>query len=155
MTLAPGVPQTLVIPALGITAPVAPVGIDRQGEMTEPSDAHGVTWYKQGYMPGTMGNAVFAGHYTWLGKPGVFHDLTKLVVGDAIEVTNDQKQRLRFTVSSTEHFLTESAPGEAIFGKSDTAQLKLITCYGHWNHNAQQYQERYIVTARYTSETVL
>lgn len=153
MSLAPGVPLSLTIPKLNVRAPVSGVGIDSDGEMAEPLTAEGVTWYRRGYLPGAIGNAVFAGHYTWLGEAGIFHDLTKLVSGDEIHIDNDQGSRLRFVVTANEHFLTDSAPGEVIFGKSKAAQIKLITCYGRWQHDMQQYQERYVVTATYVGES--
>ena len=112
-------------------------------------------WYKFGYLPGALGNAVIAGHYLYQSRPAVFHALAKLTSGDEIRISNDQGATLYFTVRGSESFPAETAPHHEIFGKSQVAQLKLITCYGQWDQVKQQYKDRYVVTAQFVREELL
>lgn len=152
MSLTPSVPVRLAIPRLGVSTAVEQVGIDDRGEMSEPSNPAHAAWYKTGYVPGSLGNAVIAGHFTWLGKPSLFHGLPSLQTGDTLTVDNEHGSTLYFTVDAAERFVADDTPQVALFGSADTAQLKLITCYGRWDHATQRYTERYVVTARFTHE---
>ncbi len=77
--LEPGLPERLIIPALGINAAVAPVALDADGNMEAPGTAWGTTWYEPGPRPGEPGNAVIAGHVDFYGVgPAVFWSLRSL-----------------------------------------------------------------------------
>jgi hypothetical protein len=52
----------LAVPALGVDAPVEPVGIRDDGQMALPDDVDRLGWYRFGPVPGAEGSAVLAGH---------------------------------------------------------------------------------------------
>lgn len=153
MTLDPAPPVTLSIEKLGVTAQVDPVGLNAKGEMQEPAKSSNASWYKYGYMPGTLGNAVIAGHYTYLSKPSIFHGLDQLKPGDEVRVRNEHHKQLTFRVIGSAQYPTAEAPRDEIFGGSTKAQLHLITCFGAWDDAIQQYAQRLVVTAEFVSET--
>ena len=56
-------PVRLSVPARGIDAPLDPVGVEPEGEMTLPRDVDRVGWYRFGPAPGAAeGTVVLAGH---------------------------------------------------------------------------------------------
>src|SRR3972149_11086899 len=57
----------LVIPRIGVDAPVVTMGVDGNGVMQSPKGPEEVGWYDFTAQPGFGGNAVFGGH-------GDFHD---------------------------------------------------------------------------------
>lgn len=152
MSLNPGIPTRLLIDKIGVDANVEDVGINTLGEMEDPHTALDATWYKLGYLPGALGNAVIAGHYVYQSKPALFYRLHELAVGDSIMVQNDQRYTLQFRVTDAQHVQADAAPYNEIFGKSSNAQLRLVTCFGKWDKARQRYEERLIVTAAFIRE---
>src|SRR5687767_7843896 len=61
-------PARLMVPALGLNARIAPVGLSQSGEMDVPGSAGEVGWYDLGPRPGERGNAVLIGHNVWEGR---------------------------------------------------------------------------------------
>jgi hypothetical protein len=68
-------PTRLRIPALGIAARIAALGVAADGEMEVPADPHTVAWYEYGPSPGQDGSAVLAAHVDYSGARGVFFEL--------------------------------------------------------------------------------
>jgi LPXTG-site transpeptidase (sortase) family protein len=143
----------LSIPRFGIEAPVAKSGLLPDGEMEAPADAQTVSWYKYGYLPGSVGNAVFAGHNTFNNISGAFSNLYSLQAGDKIIVTNSEHNRLTFTVSQVHQYDAAAAPVIDIFGPAKKAQIRLITCAGEWNNMKKMFGDRIIVTAEFSGES--
>ena len=77
---APDPPVRVRLPALGVDAPVAPVGVDDRGRMAVPLDVATVGWYRFGSGPGaTEGSAVLSGHVDDREQGyGAFHKLGDL-----------------------------------------------------------------------------
>lgn len=148
-----GEPRLLRILALGIEAPVSHVGLNDNGEMAAPDNREGVVWYKFGYVPGALGNAVMAGHSTHKTGKGVFYDLKKLRAGDKIEV-HGPETALTFVVRSIEKYVADNNRHEELFGPSTTANLNLITCSGTWSTAAQRYDGRLVVRAQFEKEVL-
>src|SRR5687767_8881578 len=59
MSELPSRPVSLHIPSLKVTASVEPKGLNNLGEMDVPQKGDSISWYKFGYLPGALGNAVF------------------------------------------------------------------------------------------------
>lgn len=142
----PIVPQTLVIPKLGIEAVVEHLGKNAVGNMSVPKKYEDVSWYEPGYKPGEQGNAAIAGHVdNSLGLHGVFFNLKEIEVGDDVFVKDEAGNTLRFRVTDKKIYEYESAPLSDIFGKTEKKRLNLITCIGEWDSRAKTYRERLIV----------
>ena len=85
---APAPPVRVRLPALGVDAPVTPVGVDDRGRMDVPFDIRTVGWYRFGPGPGaTTGSAVLSGHVDDRDQGyGAFHRLGDLAPGDPVAV---------------------------------------------------------------------
>jgi sortase (surface protein transpeptidase) len=143
-------PQRLFIPAIGIDAPVEPVGLEPNGAMATPHGAINTGWFAPGARPGEPGNAVLAGHVDYRGVgPAVFYRLHRLRPGDAVWTTDEQGRRRRFIVEAIEQYRTETAPLERIFGATGEARLNLITCAGNFSSNSRSYDQRLVVYTRW------
>lgn len=153
MALSPSTPTTLRIDKLKINAPIEGVGINKDGEMVDPRTATDATWYRYGYLPGALGNAVLAGHYLYESKPALFYRLHELMPGDEVVISTDQQNNIAFRVTDSQHYNADTAPFAEIFGASKTSQLRLVTCYGAWDKARQRYVERLVVTAEFVKET--
>jgi len=152
--LAPQVPSLqpkaagwrLVIPRIGLEAPIERVGLDERGAMASPGNLDSVGWFKQGPSPGQPGDAVIAGHLGVPRQPGVFKDLRLLRPGDAIIVIWPDGRRVEFQVAASESLPLDAHP-PGVFAETGPPRLSLITCAGAWDRRQATYSERLIVTA--------
>ncbi len=135
----------LRIPAIGVSATVERVSVVEDGTRAVPKNEWNVGWYRGGYVPGTLGNAVMAGHLDWTNGPAVFWNLKRLKVGDTIYVTDSRKVERKFIVQRTVVYPFDQAPLDAIYGKSANANLNLITCAGKYDRALQNYDKRLVV----------
>jgi LPXTG-site transpeptidase (sortase) family protein len=126
---------TLVIPTIGVNAPIEPVGMLPDGAMAVPVHRQwdGVGWYQYGPWPGKQGSAVIDGHLDRPGgSPAVFWRLRDLHVGDLVMVVNADKQTMRFRVTQLVNYHPANAPLQQIFKNDSGKFLNLITCAGTW-----------------------
>ena len=139
-------PSMLVIPKLGVQAPVDYVGMDEEGKMDVPTvDTH-VAWFSLGFRPGEIGNAVMAGHYdTTNAVPSIFYHLNQLQPGDEIFVIDEFGQQKKFVVRENVEYDLNNVPLQSIFGYSDKPRLNLITCSGWFNNSINSYSHRTVV----------
>ncbi len=137
-------PQILSIPRLGITAKIEAVGLDSVKRMDVPKDTNNVGWYKLGYKPGEVGNAVIDGHVDSLTGPAVFYNLSQLEKGDSIIIQGDNKQ-LYFIVTAKETYQYDQFPVNKVFGTSSNPRLNLITCKGTFDRLKKNYSQRLVV----------
>lgn len=145
-------PSRLYIPAIGVDAPIIPVGLEPSGIMAAPAEAHQVGWYELGPRPGEPSNAVLAGHLDWYQKPGVFARLAELKPGDTIEVQSSLGNSYYYVVQEIETYEYETAPILDIFGPTTEPILTLITCAGVYDTARQAYEDRMVVRAYGTDQ---
>lgn len=142
-------PQSISIPKINVNAPVEHVGLDGENRMDVPKDSDNAAWYDLGYKPGQKGNAVIAGHYDKKdGSPAVFWDISKLVPGDKIIITDVNGKELTFEVTRSEKFPYDNFPLQEVFGPSEDAMLNLITCEGSWNSTTGMYSHRSVIFSK-------
>jgi LPXTG-site transpeptidase (sortase) family protein len=142
------VPTRLVIDAIGVDAPITPVGLTPWGAMEAPEQLAEVGWFTQGAAPGATGRAVLAGHRDSIDGPAVFFDLEQLQRGDVVTIyARDGAVRLSYVVYDTELYPLGGAPAERIFGSNGSADLALITCGGDFTW-ASGYSHRVVIYAR-------
>jgi len=138
----------LIIPAIGVDAPIERVGQDAQGRMEVPTinQWNGVGWYQNGTVPGAQGSAVIDGHLdTTTGAPAVFWKLSALHVGDLVTVKDKTGHKVRFRVFKLQSYVLDQAPLDQIFTKNDGTYLNLITCAGSWDYSQNQFNQRLVV----------
>ncbi|HEY4866103.1 MAG TPA: class F sortase [Candidatus Dormibacteraeota bacterium] len=141
-------PARLLIPRLGVTAPIENKGIDTHNQMEAPDRAFDVAWYPFTAKPGSGGNAVFAGHKDFVGVgPAVFWRLAELSPGDAIEVVGADQNQLRYQVTQTFDYTLSTIPMQSVLAQSGGDQITLITCAGAYSR-AAGYDHRLVVRAR-------
>jgi LPXTG-site transpeptidase (sortase) family protein len=145
--VAPAVaPQRLLVPAIGVNAPVESLGLDAKGRMATPSRPENVGWYSPGVTPGDVGNAVIDGHLDWTSGPAVFWKLGRVRQGDELTIVRADGSQARFAVQATS-VMPYDGPTDALFTRSGPPSLTLITCYGAWDRQRGTYQQRLVVRA--------
>ncbi|MEU5938135.1 class F sortase [Micromonospora sp. NPDC047548] len=142
-------PVSLAVPAIRVTAPVAPVGQAKDGSIdVPPLSRHQETgWYDRSPTPGEPGRAIIVGHVDSKSGPAVFYDLRKLKPGDRIEVTRQDRAVVVFTVDSVEHFDKSNLPADRVYGSDGPSALRLITCGGAWVGGRTGYEDNVIAFA--------
>jgi len=138
----------LVIPKIGVDAPVVALGVDGQGVMQSPKKPFEVGWYDFTAQPGTGGNAVFSGHVDFASVgTAVFWDLRKLGPGDLVEVRLADGTDYQYVVISSTAYAGDDAPIADIVGPTGKDTVTIITCTGTFNREVRQYSHRLVVRA--------
>ncbi len=138
-------PTRLQIPKLKIDTHVINVGLTKDGNMSVPTNVIDAGWYKYGALPGNTGTAVLAGHLDGLrGEPGVFSNLSKLVPGDTILVSESNGFSVTFVVRETKAYAQTEQPAE-VFNSTTGSHLNLITCTGSWDKSDHSFSKRLVV----------
>jgi sortase (surface protein transpeptidase) len=141
-------PARLLIPSLGVDAPVEQVGKKADGSMGTPQKFGEVAWYALGPYPGQPGSAVIAGHVNnALTTAGVFEHLSQIPLGATITVLDASGRSIKFIVVTRTEYPTAEAPLQEIFSTQGPSQLVLITCAGDWIADAHSFNERLVVVA--------
>ncbi|MFF5187410.1 class F sortase [Streptomyces sp. NPDC000345] len=151
--LPPAEPLRLRIPVIDVDAPVTTLHLDSSGALEPPpADQPGLAgWYGEGTAPGSAGTAVTAGHVDLrTGRPGVFYGLGALARGNTIEIDRADQRTAVFTVDAVEVYDKERFPSEKVYGSSERAELRVITCGGGYAEQTG-YQGNVVVYATLTA----
>ena len=137
-TPTPAPPTRIVIPSLGVDAPVLPVSwqaieVDGQEQAAwKVLDMYAAGWHESSAPLGVSGNTVFNGHNTTNGE--IFRDLYTLEAGDDIVVYSDDTP---YTYAVTEVLILPEA-GQPLAVRienahhilpTDDERLTLVTCH--------------------------
>ncbi|MGW5577793.1 class F sortase [Micromonospora chokoriensis] len=141
-------PTRVSIPSLKATAAIVALGLQADGAMQVPDSATDVGWFTKAPTPGALGPAVLAGHVNWKGRRGTFFDLGKLPVGAGITVDRQDGGTAMFTVTRVEQYPKDRFPTDEVYGATDHAALRLVTCGGEFDDATQHYRDNVIVYAR-------
>lgn len=142
-----GRPARITIGAIGVDAPVVPVGLRPDGAMQTPERGL-VGWYDPGPAPGEPGAAVVTAHVDSTAGPDVFHQLHALRPGDLVVVGDDTGVDHRFRVTRVDQFPKTRLPIDQIWNDSPAVSLRLITCGGAFDPATGHYRDNVIVWAR-------
>ncbi|MFW3169752.1 class F sortase [Geodermatophilus sp. CPCC 206100] len=141
-------PARLAVPALGIDAPVDPVGVADDGRMALPADVHRVGWYRFGPTPGAAGSAVLAGHVDDRAQGlGVLAALRTADAGVEVVVTDGAGTATRWRVVSREVVQKRELPLDRVFGRTGPPRLVLVTCGGPFLPETGSYRDNVVVVA--------
>lgn len=142
------VPTRLVIPKINLdTTFVPPLVLLPDQTVSVPGNYTQVGWYGGGVTPGEIGSSVILGHLDSVAGPAVFYSLGQLKEGDEIEITRDDGTVAKFTVTKLQRVLQSNFPTMDVYGPTDDAQLRLVTCSGVFNKITQRYSHNLIVFA--------
>jgi hypothetical protein len=141
-------PVGLTIGAIGVRAPIVPVGVEAGSSHVQvPSDVHVVGWYRFGPPPGAGGSAVLLGHVdSWTQGPGVFFRLRDLEPADVIWVTFANGSESSFRVVARRSYPKSGLPGR-LFDREGPSFLALVTCGGSFNQATRSYSDNVVVFA--------
>lgn len=158
------VPLELLLPSVGVHAPVIGVGITPDDVMDAPTGPPGdaawqqAFWYRGSAVPGEPSTAVIAGHATGpRGQPAVFAPLGRLTVGHRIVVRNTgDGLDVTFAVTETRTYRLEETEDPAvltlIYGSGPVAgsppqpspdglsHLTLVTCAGTYRGDTHDHR---------------
>jgi hypothetical protein len=147
-------PTRVEIDSIGVHASVDQVGLAKDGTIEAPSFAYPThaAWYRLGPAPGERGPSVILGHVDTLRTgPAVFYDLGRVRPGDTVRVTRQDHLVTVFTVDSVAEYPKNNFPTQLVYGATDTAQLRLITCGGAFDRSARSYVDNIVVFAHLTN----
>ncbi len=153
-TATPDPVDRLVIPAIGIDAPVVSRAVDADGRMPSPDGPEQVVYYNFsalpgfGGSPGDGGNTVLAGHVDYHDYgPAVFANLDDLKQGDQITLRLEDGSQYTYSTQSNRVVDPSSTAFNEIVASTPQESLTLITCAGSFNSTTSQYNDRRIVWA--------
>ncbi|MFI2712334.1 class F sortase [Micromonospora sp. NPDC018662] len=141
-------PVRIRIPGLRVDAPIVPLGLGPDGAMQVPDSATEVGWFTGAPTPGSLGPAVLAGHVNWKGREGSFFDLARLRPDTPLTVTRRDGSAATFVVTRVEQHPKDRFPSDDVYGPTDHAALRLITCGGEFDRERDSYRDNVIVYAR-------
>ncbi|MEU7071178.1 class F sortase [Streptomyces narbonensis] len=126
-------PVRVRLPAAGVdTGPILSLGLNADGTVEVPSeaDADRVGWYEKGVTPGETGPAVLIGHFDTARGPAVLRNVSKVRTGDEITVSRADGRIAVFRVRELEQVDKKTFPTAKVYGDTERAELRLITCGG-------------------------
>lgn len=127
-------PVTLTIPDIAVTTNLMSLGRDAKGEAEVPPEVAGspAGWYKYSPTPGELGPSVILGHVnTTTIAEGVFYRLHELAPGQTFSVSRADGSVAVFAVDRSEVFKKDAFPTLAVYGNTQRAEIRLITCGGY------------------------
>ncbi|ALE07725.1 hypothetical protein AL755_10005 [Arthrobacter sp. ERGS1:01] len=145
--LSASVPVSLKVPQVGIDTSLVPLGQAADGTMDvpggEPGDPGG--WYKYSPTPGQLGPAVILGHVNNLASPeGLFFRLHEMKPGQQFSVGRADGTVAVFVVDKLALVKKATFPTLAVYGNTDRAEIRLITC-GGFDPASGEYTENTVV----------
>jgi hypothetical protein len=148
------VPVSVDIPAIGVSSQLLDLGLNADGTIQVPSlvtSAGEAAWYKYSATPGQIGASVIEGHVDSYQGPAVFYRLGALQPGDTIDVTLADGITAIFRVTGVRQYPKSNFPADAIYGTTNYAALRLITCGGVFDYATGHYLGSTVVFASLTS----
>ncbi|WP_298176626.1 class F sortase [Saccharomonospora sp.] len=141
-------PVRLRIPDIGVdTGTFVGLGLEPDNTMEVPEGAETVGWYEESPTPGERGPSVLAAHVDWQNQKGVFFDLRNLEAGADVVVDRADGSTVLFRVTEVEQYPKDAFPTEKVYGNTDGAELRMITCGGSFNRTVQSYHDNVIAYA--------
>ena len=140
-------PVRIAIPAIGVSAPVIPLGLNADHTMETPKDFSVAGWFRPGPEPGEIGPAIVVGHVDSHAGPGVFYRLRALQKGDRFSVVLATGRKLRFVVTSSRDVSKSRFPSDLVYRHTHRSTLRLVTCGGRFDPATGHYLSNHIVFA--------
>lgn len=150
--LPPSAPARVAIASLDVSAPLLPLGLDKDGWIeAPPADAPRLAgWYAGAPTPGENGTAVIVGHVDSRSGPAVFYGLGALEKGRTIRVTREDGRTAVFEVYGIQVFDKRKFPARKVYGSTGRPELRVLTCGGPYEAGSG-YTGNVVVFARMTT----
>jgi hypothetical protein len=145
-------PIRVDIAAVGVTARIGPLGLNRDGTLEVPTDFSRAGWYTGRPTPGETGPAIIVAHRSSRRRgPGAFWKLPDVQPGQEIVVTRADRSAVIFAVDRVEQHRKDAFPTDAVYGPTPVTALRLITCGGPFEPAlGDHYRDNVIVFAHMT-----
>jgi sortase (surface protein transpeptidase) len=144
-------PVSVDIPAIEVHSPLQALGLTDQHTLDVPPPGptyDTAAWYKHSSTPGSLGPSVIYGHVdSAAAGPSVFFRLGDLRPGDKAFVTRSDGVRAVFRIDGVRSYPKERFPTRLVYGRTDHAALRLITCGGPFDSASGHYLENIVVFA--------
>jgi sortase (surface protein transpeptidase) len=141
------IPVRVVIPAIRVSAPIIPLGLNKDRTLEVPRIFSQAGWFRGGPEPGEAGAAVIAGHIASRRGPGVFYRLGSLRRGAIVTVVLKGGSKVRFVVTGQKQVAKARFPARLVYKRTPDPTLRLITCGGRFNAATGHHVDNTIVFA--------
>jgi hypothetical protein len=144
------VPVSIEFPSWRKQAKLISLGLRSDGTLEVPPGEPGApaAWFNGSPTPGERGPSVVYGHVNATdGGSGVFANLRNLKKGDFVRVTRKDGSTAIFTFDHGEQYAKSAFPTEKVYGNTDGAELRLITCDGY-DPKTGEFDDNYVVYAK-------
>ena len=149
VVLPESMPTSVRIPAIGTDSELLHLGLRDNGSLEVPPTGPGspASWYDKSPTPGELGPSILLGHVNEEdGSDGVFAGLRDLQPGDEIQIEREDGSTATFAVDYGEAYPKDDFATEKVYGNTDDAQLRLITCDGY-DPETGLWDDNYVVYA--------
>ena len=153
-SLARSAPVSVAIPAIGVRSALLRLGLNPDGTIQVPdlsTSADEAAWYKYSVTPGEIGASVIEGHVDSEVGPAVFFRLGALRPGDHIDVTLADGMTAVFRVTGVREYSKADFPTDMIYGRTNYASLRVVTCGGTFDYATGHYLSSVVVFAALVS----
>jgi sortase (surface protein transpeptidase) len=142
-------PMTIVIPAIGVNAPVTRLDLNPDGTVqVPPLNNHNLAgWYDRSVTPGAKGTSVILGHVDDYAGASVFYNIKNLRKGDAIDVVRANGSTAVFAVDGVQKAAKTNFPTSDVYGNVPYPALRLVTCGGPFDAKTGEYLDSIVVYA--------
>lgn len=149
-TLPASRPTAVRLPALQVSSPVHSLGLDAQGALKVPEGKRydEVAWYDGSPTPGEVGPSVLEGHVSSVNGASVFFELGATKKGDKIEVDRADGTTAHFKVTHVRTYPKDKFPKVDVYGSTQGAELRVITCGGDYDKAAGHHEDNIVVYAK-------
>jgi hypothetical protein len=154
LVLPASAPTHVEVPAIGVSSDLLDLGQQSDGSVEVPplaADSQ-AGWYRYSPTPGEQGPSVLLGHVDSAEYgPGIFYDLGALRPGDEVTVTREDGTAAVFAVDRVVSYPKDEFPTLEVYGNTDHAALRLITCGGAFDASTRNYVDNIVVFASLVS----
>jgi len=143
-------PVAINIPAISVHSKLLRLGLNSDGTIQVPalpSQANRAAWYTRSVTPGQIGSSVIEGHVDSYQGAAVFFRLGALRPGNTIDVTRADGVTATFKVTGVRQYPKMKFPAGKIYGGTNYAALRLITCGGTFDSATRHYLSSTVVFA--------
>lgn len=146
MPLDPAATTGLRVPSIGLdTRRLVELGQDSDRRLEVPRDAATVGHYSGGAAAGGRGAAIYASHVAYRGAEGGFAYLAEVNAGDQVLVERADAVTVVYRVDRVNLVDKDAFPTLAVYGPTTGPELRLITCGGTFDTDADSFEGNVIV----------
>ena len=144
------IPTRLDIAAIGVHTDLLQLGLNSDHTVQVPPLSRDslAGWYKYSPSPGHLGPSVILGHVDSAEYgPAVFFRLGALRPGNTLSITRTDHIVAVFRIERVVSYPKDHFPTLAVYGNTDDAALRLITCGGRFDFTTHNYESNIVAYA--------